>query len=431
MSDKITLLKQRYTLEQRIRTLQNPKLTEGKDVSGLLAKMTAMLENVNQQIAETASQIDQINSTWPINDKPKPQEIPVSEYDSHPDHEVQMARSDLYRAAKCAISLERMLKRVSEEQGLEGWVQAKITKAADYLESVYHYIDYEMKGEVDEATYGPGQKPSDQGDPNAVQQAPGAPQQNPIQPAPGQSSVTPPAGGATPTATTPGMVKMAKIGPDKKPQGTPVMVRATDIISKQKQGFSVIGEAKEEKSKVVHCSQCGKGFSGGGLKAPHHTGFSHCKDHKGMRIIAEMSSGASGAGGIATSMGNGTGFASGGIGMQKRKKKIGEGMMVSRADADAALKNPEAKAIWSRYGQYNAQDLTQEFSNLSPGDAATIANWAEGGWAPGPTQAEMRGKLVHSILQLKQGLGESGPKFTGYWKGKDKKTPGKKMVGDA
>jgi hypothetical protein len=43
----------------------------------------------------------------------------------------------------------------------------------------------------------------------------------------------------------------------------------------------------------------------------------------------------------------------------------------------------------------------------------------------------MRGKLVHSILQLKQGLGESGPKFTGYWKGKDKKTPGKKMVGDA
>ena len=71
-----------------------------------------------------------------------------------PDHEVQMARSELYRAGKCAIELHNMLKRVSEQEGLEGWVQSKITKAADYLESVYHYLDYEMKnpGEVDEAS---------------------------------------------------------------------------------------------------------------------------------------------------------------------------------------------------------------------------------------------------------------------------------------
>ena len=31
-----------------------------------------------------------------------------------------------------------MLKNVSEEQGLEGWVQAKITKSADYMSSVKH-----------------------------------------------------------------------------------------------------------------------------------------------------------------------------------------------------------------------------------------------------------------------------------------------------
>lgn len=41
----------------------------------------------------------------------------------------------------------------------------------------------------------------------------------------------------------------------------------------------------EEKPKVVHCSQCGKGFSAGGLKSPHQTGFSHCKDHKGMKVV--------------------------------------------------------------------------------------------------------------------------------------------------
>lgn len=61
------------------------------------------------------------------------------------DHEVQMARADLYKIAKYAIKLHEMLKNVSEAEGLEGWQQAKITKAADYLGSVYHNLDYEMK----------------------------------------------------------------------------------------------------------------------------------------------------------------------------------------------------------------------------------------------------------------------------------------------
>ena len=61
------------------------------------------------------------------------------------DHEVQMARSDLYKIAKYAIKLHEMLKSVSEAEGIEGWQQAKITKAADYISSVYHNLDYEMK----------------------------------------------------------------------------------------------------------------------------------------------------------------------------------------------------------------------------------------------------------------------------------------------
>ena len=60
------------------------------------------------------------------------------------DHEVQMARADLYKIAKYSIKLHEMLKGVSEIQGIEGWQQAKITKAADYLSSVYHNMDYEM-----------------------------------------------------------------------------------------------------------------------------------------------------------------------------------------------------------------------------------------------------------------------------------------------
>lgn len=60
------------------------------------------------------------------------------------DHEVQMARADLYKLAKYAIKLHDMLKGVSEAEGIEGWQQAKITKAADYISSVYHAMDYDQ-----------------------------------------------------------------------------------------------------------------------------------------------------------------------------------------------------------------------------------------------------------------------------------------------
>ena len=61
------------------------------------------------------------------------------------DHEVQMARSDLYKIANYAIKLHEMLKNVSEADGLEGWQQSKITKAADYMGSVFHAMDYDMQ----------------------------------------------------------------------------------------------------------------------------------------------------------------------------------------------------------------------------------------------------------------------------------------------
>ena len=61
------------------------------------------------------------------------------------DHEVDMARSDLYKLAKYSIKLHNMLKNISEAEGLQGWQQSKITKAADYIASVYHNLDYEMK----------------------------------------------------------------------------------------------------------------------------------------------------------------------------------------------------------------------------------------------------------------------------------------------
>jgi hypothetical protein len=52
------------------------------------------------------------------------------------DHEVEMAITDLRAIADMAAKLAEHLSQENPKE-LEGWVQAKITKAADYVESVY------------------------------------------------------------------------------------------------------------------------------------------------------------------------------------------------------------------------------------------------------------------------------------------------------
>jgi hypothetical protein len=54
----------------------------------------------------------------------------------------KMAKADLY---KLATYSHKLFKQLKDEDQLESWVQAKITKAADYMASVYHYLEYEMK----------------------------------------------------------------------------------------------------------------------------------------------------------------------------------------------------------------------------------------------------------------------------------------------
>lgn len=61
---------------------------------------------------------------------------------SHDDHEATMARAELYKAAEYAIKVFHM---IEAGDNLEGWVSAKITKAADYLDSVAHYMEYQKK----------------------------------------------------------------------------------------------------------------------------------------------------------------------------------------------------------------------------------------------------------------------------------------------
>ena len=84
--------------------------------------------------------------------------------EEHPDHEVNMGKSQMYHAMKNAKAIHDMLQKVSEREGIEGWVASKLTKASDYLKVVKDYLEYEMvqagfdrneqpQEEMDEAKY--------------------------------------------------------------------------------------------------------------------------------------------------------------------------------------------------------------------------------------------------------------------------------------
>lgn len=66
------------------------------------------------------------------------------------DEEGRMAKRQLSDIAEYAAELSEML---SDETQLESWVQAKLTKAADYIKTVKHYVEYGMEeGAYDQVT---------------------------------------------------------------------------------------------------------------------------------------------------------------------------------------------------------------------------------------------------------------------------------------
>jgi len=84
----------------------------------------------------------------------------VNEQDEK-DHEISMARGELEAIADKATQLASALQGKSDDGNpLEAWVQSKITKAKDYINSVSDYLMYnpDMKQneetELEEATYG-------------------------------------------------------------------------------------------------------------------------------------------------------------------------------------------------------------------------------------------------------------------------------------
>jgi len=73
----------------------------------------------------------------------------TKDFAENQDHEISMAGSELHSIFQNAKQLHTMIKTKSEEEGLDAWQQSKITKAADYLNSVLQSLQHEMMGEGD------------------------------------------------------------------------------------------------------------------------------------------------------------------------------------------------------------------------------------------------------------------------------------------
>ena len=66
------------------------------------------------------------------------------------DDEAGMAKDDLHTIVRAARRLNGML---DDEENMPEWVQSKITKAADYVDTAADYIESNKEQDVDEAKY--------------------------------------------------------------------------------------------------------------------------------------------------------------------------------------------------------------------------------------------------------------------------------------
>jgi len=105
----------RYANDMKIREAEGTVTTDDKDKAAELAKKGI---NVNLKDMNEENNINNENM----------------------DHEGRMAKSQMYKMQDYVKKLSMML---DDGAQLPGWVQSKLTKASDYMSSVFHYLEYE------------------------------------------------------------------------------------------------------------------------------------------------------------------------------------------------------------------------------------------------------------------------------------------------
>ena len=109
-------------------------------IQEVLAENTGKLKTVTGPSGKTVAQV--VTPEEEMEMKKKGAKIAPMEEDHHenPNDDSDMAKSQLYAIAKYALELLQMIK---DGDPLDAWVQAKITKASDYIDAVQHYLEGE------------------------------------------------------------------------------------------------------------------------------------------------------------------------------------------------------------------------------------------------------------------------------------------------
>jgi hypothetical protein len=130
-----------YTAGSKAGTYDDDGMSEGTDTTATdkeikMAKGIAFDKRNKDNMSKATSTIEKVRKG--LSQQPDVADaLRTANEDAGEGH---MSKSQLYATAKMAIELIDMIKKGDD---LEGWVQTKLNLAADYLQAVYHYEDYQ------------------------------------------------------------------------------------------------------------------------------------------------------------------------------------------------------------------------------------------------------------------------------------------------
>lgn len=106
------------------------------------SKVVVLKVDDEEDYSEDAENYDTEEETVYIQAGEQDDDCGCNDHDNEDDYdgELDMARAELLKANEYSAKLFDMLGNLDS---LEGWTASKITKASDYLSSVFHYLDYE------------------------------------------------------------------------------------------------------------------------------------------------------------------------------------------------------------------------------------------------------------------------------------------------
>ena len=85
-------------------------------------------------------QIEEACGDYAMRDDNQMQSIDMGVDPHEDDHEADMGRRQMYKTAEYAVKIYEMM---DDNEDYPAWIQSKMTKIADYISVVKHYLEYD------------------------------------------------------------------------------------------------------------------------------------------------------------------------------------------------------------------------------------------------------------------------------------------------